>query len=977
MDFRSTLNLPDPNFTIPMKADLPNLEPRIQARWNEIGIYHRIQEARKDAPTFVLHDGPPYTNSPIHIGTALNKILKDFVLKSRTMMGFRTPYVPGFDNHGLPIEQTVMRKFHEQKVTPGVVELRQACRTHAQEYIGVQAEQFRRLGVFGLWERPYATMDYRFEAEIVRVFRRLVEGGYVYKGLRPTLWSPTSRTALADTEIVYRDHVSKAIYVRFPLLKDPNQTFSRFPNLYTIIWTTTPWTIPANLACAFHPTLEYSVVRVSSGTGGSPVSPMAGSAMDHPGQAAPDTHGQAAHATTHYLVLSDLVARLAGVFGWTDYEVVERFDGITLEHAAFRHPIFDRPSAAVMAEYVTTEDGTGVVHTAPSHGRDDFYTGLKYNLPVPNTVDERGYLTEEAGEFAGTFFKDCDTVVVDRLREVGALLQVSDYHHSYPYAERDDKPVIFRATEQWFVAIDHEGLRQRMLKEIRNIPLEDFVSGPHPEAGDRGVSWVPENGFNRIEAMVRNRPDWCVSRQRPWGVGIPVFYGAKSRTPVLDPVAIEAVAQLVEREGSDAWFVREPHEILPAGYTHPETGETEFVKETDVLDVWFDSGSTNLAVLEGNLYEEWGSHWPADLYLEGSDQHRGWFNSSLILGTACRGQAPYRQVVTHGFVTDEKGQKMSKRLGNVVDPVAAAGKYGADVLRYWVASVDYANDVPVGDNLLKTLGEHYRTVRNTIRFLLGNLQGFDPAWSGELLDVDRWIMEQADLLAAEVEQAYIRYDFNAAIVAIHNFCARELSRFYLDAIKDRMYCGPSDDRKSGQIACHHVLLRLVRLVAPVLVHTAEETWTKIREHGLVPAGAPETVHALTFEVPDADQLAAIAESPRQQRFATLLGVRADVFAAFERYKGTDDVKDSQDAVATIAEGPEVLAVLRSFETDELANLLKLSWIELAEGEPTVTFRRSEFLKCERSRLRRPDVETVAVDGEMVPLTKRDRAVLGV
>lgn len=945
MDFRSTLNLPDPNFTIPMKADLPQLEPKILARWEEIGIYHRIQEARKDAPTFVLHDGPPYTNSPIHIGTALNKILKDLVTKSRTMMGFRCPYVPGFDNHGLPIEQTVMRKFHEKKLSPTVVELRKACREHAQEYIGIQSEQFKRIGVFGLWERPYATMDYKFEAEIVRVFKRLVEGGYIYKGLRPTLWSPTSRTALADTEIVYKDHVSKAIYVRFSLRKDPNRVLEKFPHLYTIIWTTTPWTIPANLAVAFHPTFEYSIVKVGD---------------------------------LHYLVLSDLVARLGEVLEWGDYTVVERFDGITLEHVEFSHPLFDRPSIAVMAEYITTEDGTGVVHTAPSHGRDDFYTGLKYNLPVPNTVDERGYLTEEAGEFAGTFYKDCDTVIVDRLREVGALLKVSDYAHSYPYAERDEKPVIFRATEQWFVAMEHNDLRHRMLEEIKCIPLESYLEDVHPEAGTHGVSWVPENGYNRIEAMVRNRPDWCISRQRPWGVGIPIFYGAKSRVPVLDPAAIECVARLIEREGSDAWFVYEASEILPEGYAHPETGETEFVKETDVLDVWFDSGSTNLAVLEGNLYPEWGKHWPADLYLEGSDQHRGWFNSSLIIATATRGSAPYRQVVTHGFVNDEKGEKISKRKGNGVEPVEASNTFGADVLRYWVASVDYANDVPVGPNLLKTFGEHYRTIRNTLRFLLGNLQGFTTD-GGEIpnRDLDQWVMEQVDLLAAETVSAYERYDFNGALTGIHNFCARELSRFYLDASKDAMYCGAAEDRRSGQIACHYVLLRLLRLVAPVLCFTAEETWTKLRAHGLAPADAPETVHALTFDAPSTERLAEIAESDREQRFASLLGVRADVFAAFERFKGTDDVKDSQDAIATITEGAEVLAVLQSFAPGELANLLKLSWVELAEGEPQITFRRSEYLKCERSRLRRPDVALVTIEGEQVALTERDRTVLGV
>ncbi len=503
MDLRNTLNLPDPAFTIPMKADLPKLEPSILAIWDEEQIYHLIQESRKTAKVFSLHDGPPYTNSPIHIGTALNQILKDFVVKSRTMLGFRVPYVPGFDNHGLPIEQAVMKKFSDKKIVPTVVELRKACREHAAQYIDVQTAQFKRLGVVGLWEQPYATMNFRFEAEIVRVFKRMVEGGYVYKGLRPTLWSPTQRTALADTEIVYKDHVSKAIYVRFPLLEDPNRLFEKFANFYTIIWTTTPWTIPSNLAVAFGPELEYAVVEVGH---------------------------------DHYLVLEARVSALAEILGWTDYKVVEKLDGINLEHAKFKHPIFDRPSIAVMADYVTTDDGTGVVHTAPSHGRDDFFTGQKYGLPVPNTVDERGILTTESGEFEGVSYKDCDTVVVARLAETGNLLLASDYAHSYPYSERDERPVIFRATEQWFVGIDHNGLRQRMLEQIQQ------------------VNWIPPQGQNRIEAMVSGRPDWCISRQRPWGVGIPIFYGAKSRTPVMDPVAIEAVAKLVESEGSDAWF---------------------------------------------------------------------------------------------------------------------------------------------------------------------------------------------------------------------------------------------------------------------------------------------------------------------------------------------------------------------------------------------------------------------------------------
>jgi isoleucyl-tRNA synthetase len=947
MDLRSTLNLPDPDFSIPMKADLPQREPEIQRRWDEQNLYHLIQASRQTAPAFVLHDGPPYTNSPIHIGTALNKILKDFVVKSRTMMGYRAPYVPGFDNHGLPIEQAVMRKFHEQKIQPDIVQLRTACREHASHYLGVQTAQFKRLGVTGLWERPYATMDFGFEAEIVRVFKRLVEGGYVYKGLRPTLWSPTSRTALADTEIVYADHVSRQIYVRFPLFEDPNRIFEAYSNLYTVIWTTTPWTIPANLAVAFHPELSYAVARVGD---------------------------------DHYLLLEALLPKVAEIVGWDSFEVVARLEGVNFGGARFKHPIFDRPSVAVLADYVTTEDGTGVVHTAPGHGRDDFYTGLKNDLPILCPVDERGVLTDEAGEFAGTFYKDCDTVVVERLKQEGHLLYSADYSHSYPHAERDGQPVIFRATEQWFVGIDHNDLRQRMLSQIQHVPvetLEEQVRGSLWRGEDatsevpnlRGVTWVPESGYARIEAMVRNRPDWCISRQRPWGVGIPIFYGLKSGKPVLDSKAIESVAQLVEREGSDAWFVKEPSEILPVGYSHPETGETEFRKETDVLDVWFDSGSTSLCVLEGNVEPAWQEHWPADLYLEGSDQHRGWFNSSLVIGVATRGDAPYRQVLTHGFVVDEKGFKMSKRLGNVVDPEKACDMLGADIVRYWVASVDYAHDVPCSEALLKTFGEHYRRVRNTFRFLLGNLYDYQPEMApAELLDLDRWIVEQTDLLVSDCVKAYRAYDFARVVTSVHNFCVNELSSFYLDAIKDRMYCDGTDwpSRRSGQAACHYVLLRLVKLMAPVLVHTSEEVYARI------PGIQAATVHAETFDVPSQERIGEIAGSNFESRFAALLSARAWVFGAFEQYKGTDGIKDSQDVIATLAGDAEWVETLRSFG-DELPNLFKMSGIELVVGEAAVAFRPSPYAKCARSRLRRPDVQEV--DG--THLTARDRKVLGV
>ena len=975
MDLRSTLNLPDAEFAIPMKANLPTLEPEIQARWESEAIYHKIQAARRSAKSFVLHDGPPYTNSPIHMGTALNKILKDLVVKSRTMLGYRAPYVPGYDNHGLPIEQSVIRKYvdrikAEQKAgsseianrlglegsaTEGAVanslrstqnlgEFRKACREHAAEYLDIQTAQFKRLGIFGLWEKPYASMNFRFEAEIIRTFKRMAEGGYIYRGLRPTLWSPTSRTALADTEIVYHDHVSTSIYVRFALKEDPNKVLKDYKSVFAIIWTTTPWTIPANLAIAFHPDLTYSLVDVDG---------------------------------TTYILYEDLVEKVAEKLGWKTHKVLGTLEGVNFNQLIFKHPLFDRDSLGVLADYVTTEDGTGLVHTAPGHGRDDFFTGVRNNLPILCPVDERGVLTWEAGEFEGTYYTDCDKVVVDRVREVGALLLAEPYSHSYPHAERDGQPVIFRATEQWFVGIDHKFLRERMLENIAPIPIEDFVeaeTAAKPTASN-GVSWVPAAGYNRISSMISGRPDWCISRQRPWGVGIPVFYGAKSRTPVLDPIAIEAVAKLVEQEGSDSWFDKDPKDILPAGYVHPETGETEFAKETDVLDVWFDSGSTSLCVLEGNVEPAWKEEWPADIYLEGSDQHRGWFNSSLVIGVATKGRPPYRQVLTHGFVNDAEGRKMSKRLNNVVDPVEACEQYGADIVRYWTASVDYVNDVPCSDALLKQVGEHYRTVRNTLRFLLGNLYDYTPTGANDITnELDEWIVEQVDLLVAACSDSYRRYEFGEVITSIHNLCVNELSRFYLDSVKDRMYCDGKDwpSRRSGQAACLYALQRLTKLLAPVLVHTAEEVWTRI-------PGAEGTVHAAIFDVPTQDRLDQIEASSLQTRFAALLDIRAKVFAGFEAWKVEAGVKDSQDVIAAISETGNDLQVLRSFTTEDLATYFKMSWIELSDGPSSASFRSSDYSKCERSRLRRPDVQPATVPGmeAPVPLTARDRRAIGV
>jgi isoleucyl-tRNA synthetase len=933
MNLKDTLNLPDPEFTIPMRANLPQLEPEIQRKWAEMGVYEAIQTSRKDAEeSFVLHDGPPYTNGPIHLGTAMNKILKDFVVKSQTLMGKRAPYVPGYDSHGLPIEMAVQAKLAEKKVTPTIVELRTACREHAEHFIKVQTEQFQRLGVFGMWDKPYVSMDYRHEAEIVRVFGRLVRHGYVYRGLRPVLWSPTAQTALADTEIVYKDVTSKAIYVRFPLLEDSKGLFPA--DTYCIIWTTTPWTIPANLAVAFHPDFDYALVRAGG---------------------------------VHYLLFDGLVERTMQKCGIAEFERVKTFKGSEIEGMKFKHPVYERESLAVLADYVTTEDGTGVVHTAPGHGRDDFYTGKRYGLPVLCPVNEKGVLTEEAGEFAGVYYKKCDTVVVDRLRELGHLLHVEDYTHSYPHAERDGNPVIFRATEQWFVGIDlpfhadpTKTLRKRMLEEV-----------------DR-VKWFPANGQARFRGMIEGRPDWCISRQRPWGVGIPVFYGAESGEPDLSEVAIESVAKLIEQKGSDAWYSEEPSAILPAGYKHSVTGETELRKEQDVFDVWFDSGSTWACVLEGNVEPRWKDKIPADLYLEGSDQHRGWFNLSMIIGTALTGGAPYNQVLTHGFLNTPEGAKLSKRAGNALDPVHVSDTLGADILRLWVASVDTTTDVPVSEEILKAAGEHYRRIRNTLRFLLANLYDYE-GYDGELLAIDKWAIGKCDATVQACLAAYAEYDFTKVFREVHEFCDRDLSAFYLDAIKDRMYCDGKKwpSRRSGQRACHEVLVKLTKLVAPILMHTAEETYERIPVIERKPS-----VHMESFQMLmqakgwDADLDAAVMR---------LLHVRDLVAVRMEEWKSTVGIKDTQDVAVTMTVDSNDFTILNRFVNDrnDLANFLRVAHADLIErtggvlSQPIIELSKSTYEKCERSRIRRADVEPVQWNGSLVPLSARDRRALGI
>lgn len=911
MDLRSTLNLPNPDFTIPMRANLPVLEPQIQKHWEEIKVYDLIQNARRGRPKFLLHDGPPYTNSPIHIGTALNKALKDFVVKYKTLCGYHSPYVPGYDTHGLPIELAV-QKDATKPLTPS--EMRQACRKHAAHFIQIQTQQFKRLGVFGDWDNAYATMDPGFESAIVRAFAQLVQKGYIYRDLRPTHWSIYSRTALADTELVYEEHTSKALYVRFPLREDPKGVLTPFAppeNTYALIWTTTPWTIPGNLALAFHPDLDYALVKSEN---------------------------------NFYLVATTLLEKVFQEIQKPVDALVATLKGAELEGTRFQHPLFDRDSLGVLADYVKPNEGTGIVHTAPGHGHEDFATGKKYGLPILCPVDEAGVFTCDAGEFAGIPIYEAEDLIIARLRQKGHLLLNYEYVHQYPYSERDKHPVIFRTTEQWFLNVNHKDLRTKALQAIKR------------------VRWFPRQGEARISAMVETRPDWCLSRQRVWGVGVPVLYGKTSKKPVLDPEIMERVAQRVEQKGLDAWFDEPASSFLPKGYTHPETGESEFTKDLDVLDVWFDSGITHYAVLNLAYNPAWKDlQWPADLYLEGSDQHRGWFNSSLITAIALQGEPPYREVLTHGFVVDEEGERMSKSKGNVVDPIHVINRFGADILRLWAATVDYRGDVRCSAKLLEQVGEMYRRLRNTLRFLLANLYDFEPPGKNQappsndnqhLQPLDLWAVAQTKRLMYAYIQEMNEYDFSAATSKVHNFCVRDLSSFYLDVIKDTMYCDPKDSpaRRSAQSACHFILLNLTRMLAPFIPHTAEEVYQRIPQIPKHP-----TVFLETLSVSNENEIHAFQSDPTVTAIDAFLQWKDRLYSQMEAWKHENNVKDSQE-ICVKAEMPQELYKTLSPWQTQIATWLKVSEVTLIPAnEEQFTFTPTPYQKCARCWLHRPNV----------------------
>jgi len=839
-DFKDTLNLPRTDF--PMKANLSQREPEMLREWEDRNIYARMQEKNRGVAAYILHDGPPYANGHIHMGHALNKILKDVIVKYKTMKGFSAPYIPGWDCHGLPIELQVDKNLGDRKNTVAILEKRQLCREYAAKFVDIQRDEFKRLGVFGDWSRPYLTMTFDYEASIVREFQTFVRKGYVHKRNKPVHWCPSCITALAEAEVEYTDKESPSVFVKF-LLDDENIK-KYIPELSgkkvsVVIWTTTPWTLPANLAIAFHPDLEYT-------------------AVEQDGEVFIVAEGR-----------RDALKERLGLSG----KVLAKRTGRDLEGIEAGHPFIERRSRGVLGEFISLEEGTGIVHIAPGHGEDDYEIGLKYGLDIYAPVDDGGKFTKQAGDLQGQFVFKANGAIIDTLKANNALIREDKISHSYPHCWRCKKPVIFRATEQWFISVEHDGLRTKCLAEI-----------------DR-VAWVPKWGRDRIHAMVSNRPDWCVSRQRSWGVPITIIRCSDCGEFIKDEAVLNTIVRFVEKDGADVWFVKEVTEFLPEGYACHACGSAEFRKETDILDVWFDSGVSHAAVVENDPRLTW----PADLYLEGSDQHRGWFQSSLLASVGTRGTAPYRTVLTHGFVVDGAGKKMSKSLGNVIAPQEIIKNYGAEILRIWVSAEDYRDDIRISKEILNRLTEAYRKIRNTCRFLLGNLSDFDHAdYSGSLQEIDRWAMSRLQGLTRKVTRAYEKFDFHEVFHAIHNFCVVDMSAIYLDILKDRLYTAKTDapERRASQWVLAEILSVLTRLMAPVLSFTAEEVWGHVtmKGSGTGAAGGDSVFFASFPEVQEQ-----FTDAELEQRWKELLTLRDEVNKALEIKRAEKFIGNSLEA----------------------------------------------------------------------------------
>ena len=920
LDLKKTVNLPKTDFS--QKANLAQSEPARLKKWTEMGLYERIAETRKGREKFILHDGPPYANADIHIGTALNKILKDFVVKTRSMMGYDAPYVPGYDCHGLPIETLVEKKLAEKgknKADIPVSSFRRICREHASTAMAGQTRDFSRLGILGEWENPYLTMSPEYESSTARLFGKFLERGYVYKGLRPVYWCIHDQTALAEAEVEYKEHTSPSVYVKFPMKSDPAQIDPALEgkNVFVVIWTTTPWTLPANLGIAVHPEFEYSAIEVGNEV---------------------------------YIVAAELARAFALTCEFDDYVELARFKGTKLDRLEAKHAWLDRSSLIMNSEHVTLgeadaeteldvrfedktakKSGTGAVHTAPGHGADDFHIGKAYGLEIYNPVDASGRFIAEVEHFGGMNIFDANPKIVQFLDESGMLVHSEKYQHRYPHCWRCKNPVVFRATPQWFISMDEvagqpdaKGLRQQALEEIER------------------VNWHPAWGEGRMANMFKGRPDWCVSRQRAWGVPIPVFYCKGCDETIADPKIVDNVADIFAKETADAWYARPESELLPEGFTCPKCGGTDFRKETDILDVWFDSGSSCVAVLEtrGETLR-----FPADVYLEGGDQYRGWFNSSLSCGLAAHDSAPYRQIVTHGWVVDGEGKKQSKSLGNVTAPREIIDKSGAEVLRLWAAAVDYTEDVRCSDEILSRIVDAYRKFRNTLRYALGNLDGFDPATDfvadEELLEVDRWALANLDEVTAKVLKGYETYDFQAAYGALYHFCTVTLSARYFDIIKDRLYiyAPRSHERRSAQTALFRITDTLCRLLAPLLAFTADEAWENLPGQGV------PSVHMAVF--PSVERLDTSAGGDLLARWERLFAIRDDVLKALEEARNAKQIGSSLEAKVVLTADKDTTLFLSEYFS-QLRYIFIVSQVEVHQGEAFgVEILRAGGAKCER------------------------------
>ena len=861
-DYKQTLNLPDTKF--PMKANLTQKEPETLKNWESINAYQAMLDSGSQKGTYVLHDGPPYANGHIHLGTALNKILKDIIVKSRNMQGYFAEYVPGWDCHGLPIELKVENELKEKKknLPPSVV--RKLCREYAAKWIDVQRKQFKRLGVFGTWDEPYRSMDSSYEAATARELGNFMAKGSVVRSKKPIHWCCSCKTALAEAEVEYYDHVSPTIFVRFPIIDERlNKVLPKAVQgkTWVVIWTTTPWTIPDNLAVALHPEFEYALVCAKG---------------------------------EYYVLAEELVESSAKTFGWDEYTIVQTIVGADLEGLVARHPFYDRPSPIVLGTHVTLEAGTGCVHTAPGHGREDYDMGLKYNLEILSPMDDEGRFLESVEFFAGKTIFEANPLVIEKLKEVGNLLSHGKVTHSYPHCWRCKEPVIFRATTQWFVGMDKNNLRQNALQAIRN-----------------DVQWIPSWGEERIYSMIENRPDWCISRQRTWGVPIVALLCQGCGEAWHDAAWNNDLADRFAKHptGCDYWFDAPLEDIVPKGLTCPHCASQKWEKETDILDVWFDSGTSFAAVLE----QRKECRFPADLYLEGSDQHRGWFHSSLLASVGTRGVAPYKAVLTHGYVVDGEGKKMSKSIGNVVAPEEVIAKFGAEILRMWVASVDYREDIRISDEILNRQVDAYRRIRNTCRYLLGNLGDFTPdkAVSDDLLDpLDKYAIHVVTLAHEEVQKAYSEYEFHRVFHTLHNLCVTDLSSFYLDVLKDRLYASAPDsvERRSAQTALWRILLIIVADMAPVLSFTAEEVFMS-----LSPELRPDksTVFALnSYTLPTLH-----LGQEQEQAWNKLLELRSAITKTIEPLRKNGEIGHSLDTSVTIYADDKLAKLLTSIGSD--------------------------------------------------------------